>query len=68
MSRKDVNELGEALDAGQALLIVVGHDKLQEALQQGRREGPKQVEKQIDMDSKELDKQLGEAEKELAKS
>jgi uncharacterized membrane protein len=68
MSRKDVTELGEALDAGQALLIVVGHDKLQEALQKAGVKAAKQVEKQVDMDSKELDKQLGEAENELAKS
>jgi len=68
MSRKDVTELGEALDAGEALLIVVGKDKLQEALQKAGVKAAKQVEKQIDMDSKELDKQLGEAEKDLAKS
>ena len=68
MSRKDVTELGEALDTGEALLIVVGHDKLEEALRKAGLKAQKQVEKQIDMDSKELDKQLGEAEKELAKS
>jgi hypothetical protein len=63
-----VTELGEALDAGEALLIVVGKDKLQEALQKAGVKAARQVEKQIDMDSKELDKQLGEAEKDLAKS
>ncbi len=67
MSRKDIHELGEALDTGEALLIVVGHDKLEEALRKAGLKAQKQVEKQIDMDSKELDKQLGEAEKELAK-
>jgi hypothetical protein len=67
MSRKDVHELGEALDAGEALLIVVGQDKLQTALDKAGLKAEKQVERQIDMDGKELDKQLGEAEKELAK-
>jgi uncharacterized membrane protein len=68
MSRKDIHELGEALDTGEALLIVVGHDKLQEALDKAGLKAEKQVEKQVDMEGKELEKQLGEAEKELAKS
>jgi uncharacterized membrane protein len=66
MSRKDVAELGEALDTGEALLIVIGKDKLQEALDKAGLKAEKQVEKQIDMESKELDKQLSAAEKELA--
>ncbi len=66
MSRKDVAELGEALDTGEALLIVIGHDKLQEALDKAGLKAEKQVEKQVDMEGEELDKQLGEAEKQLA--
>jgi uncharacterized membrane protein len=65
MSRKDVTELGEALDAGEALLIVVGRDKLEDALKKAGLKAQKQVEKQIDMDSKELDKQLAAAGKDL---
>ena len=68
MSRKDVTELGEALDTGEALLIVVGRDKLDEALRKAGLKAQKQVEKQIDLEGKELDAQLDEAEKELAKS
>jgi uncharacterized membrane protein len=68
MSRKDVHELGEALDTGEALLIVVGRDKLDEALRKAGLKAQKQLEKQIDVDGKELDKQLAEAEKELAKT
>jgi uncharacterized membrane protein len=67
MSRKDVAELGEALDTGQALLIVIGRDKLQAALDKAGLKAEKQLEKQVDMDGKELDKQLAAAEKELAK-
>jgi len=66
MSRKDVHELGEALDAGEALLIVVGQDKLEAALEKAGIKAQKKVEKQIKMDGKELDKELGEAEKQLA--
>ncbi len=65
MSRKDVTELGEALDAGEALLIVIGHDKLQAALDKAGLKAEMQVEKQIDMDSKELNKQLSAAENDL---
>ena len=68
MSRKDVKELGELLDIGQALLIVVGKDKMQEALEKAGIRAEKQLEKQIDLDRKELDKEISAAEKELAKS
>jgi len=67
MSRKDVVELGEALDTGEALLIVIGKDKVQAALNKAGLKAQKQLEKQIDMDSKELDKELDEAAKQLAK-
>ena len=68
MPRKDVHELGEALDTGEALLIVVGRDKLDEALSKAGLKARKQLEKQVDMEGKDLDRQLGEAEKELAKA
>jgi uncharacterized membrane protein len=68
MSRKDVHELGEMLDAGQALLIVVGHDKLEAALEKAELKADKHVEKQVDMEGDELDTQLADAQKELAKS
>ncbi len=67
MSRKDVHELGEMLDAGQALLIVLGQDKLYAELQKANLKAEKQIEKELDMEGKELDKQLADAEKELAK-
>jgi uncharacterized membrane protein len=68
MSRKDVAELGELLDAGEALLIVIGKDKMQEALDKAGIKAEKQLEKQIDMDSKEIDKEIAAAEKDLAAS
>ena len=61
MSRKDVHELGEALDTGEALLIVVGRDKLEDALSKAGLKAQKQLEKQLDMKGKDLDQQLGEA-------
>jgi len=68
MSRKDVKELGEMLDAGDAALIVIGRDKLDEQLQKAGLRAQKQVEKELNVDAKELDKQLAEAEKEMDKS
>ncbi len=67
MSRKDLHELGEALDIGDALLIVVGRDKLAEQLEKAGLKAQKQIEKQVKMDGEELDRQLADAEKELAK-
>jgi uncharacterized membrane protein len=67
MSRQDVKELGELLDTGEAALIVVGRDKLDEQLQKAGLKAQKQLEKELKVDAKELDKQLAEAEKELAK-
>jgi uncharacterized membrane protein len=65
MSRKDVHELGEALDAGEALLIVVGRDKLDGALRKAGIRAQRQVEKQIDMEGKDLDGQLAAAQKQI---
>jgi uncharacterized membrane protein len=62
MSRKDVKELGEMLDAGEACLIVIGKDKLEETLAKADLKAQKTVEKQLDVDGKDLEKQLADAE------
>lgn len=67
MSRKDLHELGEVLDTGDALLVVIGRDELAERLEKAGLKAQRQVEKQVKMDGEELDRQLEEAEKELAK-
>lgn len=66
MSRKDVHELGVLLDAGQALLIVVGRDKVAEAFQKAQLKAVKQVEKQIDLEVEDLKKELEQEAKSLA--
>ncbi len=63
MSRKDVKELGELLDSGEACLIVIGKDKLEEALEKADLKAQKKIEKQLAMDGKDLDKQIAEAQK-----
>lgn len=58
MSRGDVKELGEALDAGDAALVVVGRSKLEETLDRELKRADRRIEKQVKADAKELEKQL----------
>jgi uncharacterized membrane protein len=62
MSRKDVQELGEMLDAGEACLIVIGKDKLEETLAKADLKAQKTIEKQLDVEGKDLEKELADAE------
>ena len=61
MSRSDLKEIGEALQASTATLIVVGRSRLQEALQRVTRRSVQQFEKQLDTDIQDFDKALAEA-------
>ena len=65
LSRSDVKELAEELDDGQALLMVVGRDKLPETLKKAELKAEKQVAKQLDDESEDLDKLLAEVKKDL---
>jgi uncharacterized membrane protein len=58
MSRGDMKDLGEALDDGDAALIIVGRSKLEETLDRELKRANRRIEKQIKADSKELDKEL----------
>jgi uncharacterized membrane protein len=64
MSRSDMKELGELLDAGEAGLIVVGESRVQEQLDKALTRARRSIEKEIDADSKELERELKVAEKE----
>ena len=61
MSRSDLKEIGETLQASTATLIVVGRSRLQEALQRVTRRAVKQFEKQLSTDVEAFDKALTEA-------
>jgi uncharacterized membrane protein len=65
MSRSDVKELGEALDEGEAALVVVGQEKLEEKLKKELKGAVRAYEKQIDADAAELRKELEKAIDEL---
>jgi len=63
MSRGDLKDLGEALDEGQAAVIVVGESKIDEQIEKATKRARKTIEKQIDADADELKRQLEEATK-----
>lgn len=61
MSRGDVKDLGEALDAGDAALVVVGRSELEETLDRELRHANRRIKKQVKADVKELEKELEQA-------
>lgn len=65
LSRNDLKELGEMLDSGEAALIVVGKDRLEEALEKAGLVAQRHIEKELKVDAKELDKELAKASKEM---
>jgi uncharacterized membrane protein len=64
VSRGDLKDLGETLDAGQGAIVVIGKSKLEEALDKAVTRATKKIEKQLDADARELEKELEKAEKE----
>ena len=63
MSRGDMKDLGDLLDDGQAALIVIGESKVGEQLDKDLQRAQRSVEKQVDADRKDLEKELEQAEK-----
>jgi hypothetical protein len=66
MSRSDIKELGETIDAGEASLLVVGENKLEQTLNTTGLNAEKCVVKQLDVNSEDLDKAVREAAKEVS--
>ncbi len=61
MSRSDLKDLGEAMDDGNAALIVIGESKVDEQIEKAVKRAKKVIEKQIDADAAELKRQVEEA-------
>jgi uncharacterized membrane protein len=61
MSRKDVKELGEFIDEGEAALLVIGDLTISEALEKAELRAEKQMRKQIKVDAKALDQEAAAA-------
>jgi len=62
MSRGTAKELGEALDAGQAALIVIGEARAKEALDRALTRSASSFETVVDADHTQLRRELEEAE------
>ncbi len=66
MSRADVKEFGDIIDAGQAALVIVGESTLEDAVNKAELRAEKQVSKELNaMSPKEIDKAVQDAAKGL---
>jgi len=66
MSRADVKEFGDLIDAGQAALVTVGESKLEQALDKAGLKAEKHVAKDLDVSPKDIDKAVQEAATEVS--
>jgi uncharacterized membrane protein len=63
VSRGDLKELGDELEAGTAAVIVLGESKIEEQLEKAMARANKLIEKQVDADADELKREIDEAAK-----
>ena len=61
MSRADVKEFGDLIDAGQAALVIVGESKLEQAVDKAGLKAEKHVAKELDVSPKDIDRAVQEA-------
>ena len=61
ISRSDVKELGDLIDSGEAALLVIGESTLEEALDKATLKAEKQVAKQLDVSTDDVDAAVKEA-------
>jgi uncharacterized membrane protein len=66
ISRGDLKELGEELDAGTAAVIVIAESKIEEQLEKATTRANKLIEKQVDADGDELKRDIDNAASESA--
>jgi uncharacterized membrane protein len=61
MSRSDMKDLGEALDAGTAALVVVGKSDLAKQFSKAVAHAQKTIDKELNLDAQDFDAQLAAA-------
>jgi uncharacterized membrane protein len=66
LSRGDLKDLGEELEAGTAAVIVLGESKIQEQLDKALTRADKLIEKQVDADADEFKRDVDAAAQEGA--
>ena len=64
ISRGDLKDLGDELERGSAAVIVIGESKIEEQLEKATKRANKLIEKQIDGDADELEREIQAAAKE----
>jgi uncharacterized membrane protein len=65
MSRSDAKQLGDFINPGQAGLIVVGENKVEDAIKHAVTRAEKQTAKELDVSPKDVDKALQETVKDM---
>jgi uncharacterized membrane protein len=66
LSRGDMKELGDLLDGGEAALVVIGKSRVKEQLDKALTRYENSIDEEVDTDSKDFERDLEEAENELA--
>ena len=64
--RGDLKELGDELESGSAAVIVLGESKIEEELEKALARSNKLIEKQVDADADELEREIEAAAREDA--
>jgi hypothetical protein len=59
-------ELGELIDDGQAALVIVGESTIEQAVDKAELKADKQVARQLNVKSKDIDKAVREAATEVS--
>src|SRR5580704_16770602 len=66
MSRTDVKEFGEAIDSGEAALVIVGETTIEDAIEKAALKAQKKVAKELQVDKKDVDRAVQEAAQSLS--
>ena len=66
MSRADVKEFGDAIDAGEAALVIVGETTIESYVEKAELKAQKKVSKELQIDKKDVDKAVQDAAQELS--
>ena len=65
LSRSDVKEFGELIDAGEACLLVVGESTIEDAIDKANLKAEKQVKRQVDASSADVDSAIADSARQL---
>jgi uncharacterized membrane protein len=61
MSRSDLKEVGEMLDASEAALIVVGEATIERGVEEATRRAKRELKKEVRADAREIERAIDEA-------